>query len=45
MNANSPSIVIIVANAIMNSEALSGVQQKIMAEKLLQKIQVLASHL
>jgi hypothetical protein len=29
----------------MNSETLSGVQQKIMAEKLLQKIQVLASHL
>lgn len=39
VNANSPSIVIIVANAIMNSETLSGVQQKIMAEKLLQKIQ------
>ncbi|KAF9671567.1 hypothetical protein SADUNF_Sadunf12G0060900 [Salix dunnii] len=43
VNSNSPSIVIIVANAIMNSESLSGVQQKIMAEKLLQKIQVSAA--
>ncbi|KAG8638816.1 putative exosome complex component rrp40 isoform X1 [Manihot esculenta] len=39
VNATSPSTVIIVANAIMNSETLSGVQQKIMVEKLLQKIQ------
>lgn len=39
MNATSPSTVIIVANAIMNTETLSGVQQKIMVEKLLQKIQ------
>ncbi|KAJ8754382.1 hypothetical protein K2173_002833 [Erythroxylum novogranatense] len=39
VNADSPSTVIIVSNAIMNSESLSGVQQKIMAEKLLQRIQ------
>ncbi|GMH27742.1 hypothetical protein Nepgr_029585 [Nepenthes gracilis] len=38
VNAASPSTVILVANAIMNSESLSGVQQKIMVEKLLQKI-------
>ncbi|KAJ4844571.1 hypothetical protein Tsubulata_023587 [Turnera subulata] len=40
VNADSPSTIIVVANAIMNSETLSGVQQKIMVEKLLQKIQV-----
>ncbi|XP_027362364.1 putative exosome complex component rrp40 [Abrus precatorius] len=39
VNASSPSTTIIVANAIMNSEALSGVQQRIMVEKLLQRIQ------
>ncbi|CAL0318221.1 unnamed protein product [Lupinus luteus] len=39
VNSASPSTTIIVANAIMNSESLSGVQQKIMADKLLQKIQ------
>uniref|UniRef100_A0A2P2JLB7 Ribosomal RNA-processing protein 40 n=2 Tax=Rhizophora mucronata TaxID=61149 RepID=A0A2P2JLB7_RHIMU len=39
VNAESPSTVIVVANAIMNSESLSGVQQKIMVEKLLQKLQ------
>ncbi|KAJ7950053.1 Exosome complex exonuclease RRP40 [Quillaja saponaria] len=39
VNGASPSTVIIVANAIMNSESLSGVQQRIMVEKLLQKIQ------
>ncbi|KAK7274887.1 hypothetical protein RIF29_15988 [Crotalaria pallida] len=39
VNSSSPSTTIIVANAIMNSESLSGVQQKIMVEKLLQRIQ------
>ncbi|KAK7263632.1 hypothetical protein RJT34_31225 [Clitoria ternatea] len=39
VNAASPSTTIIVANSIMNSEALSGVQQRIMVEKLLQRIQ------
>ncbi|GAB4856712.1 hypothetical protein Ancab_014627 [Ancistrocladus abbreviatus] len=39
VNAASPSTVILVANAIMNSESLSGVQQKIMVEKLLQRVQ------
>ncbi|XP_054775800.1 uncharacterized protein LOC129284367 [Prosopis cineraria] len=39
VNAESPSTTIIVANAIMNSESLSGVQQRIMVDKLLQRIQ------
>lgn len=39
VNASSPSTTIIVANALINSEVLSGVQQKIMAEKLLQRVQ------
>ncbi|CAK9169357.1 unnamed protein product [Ilex paraguariensis] len=39
VNAASPSTIILVANAIMNSESLSGVQQKIMVEKLLQRVQ------
>ncbi|KAI9381255.1 hypothetical protein POPTR_015G075400v4 [Populus trichocarpa] len=39
VKADSPSTVIIVVNAIIKSESLSGAQQKIMAEKLLQKIQ------
>ncbi|CAN1846026.1 Putative exosome complex component rrp40 [Linum perenne] len=39
VNADSPSIVVVVSNAIMNSESLSRVQQKIMAEKLLQRVQ------
>uniref|UniRef100_A0A5B6YY05 Ribosomal RNA-processing protein 40 n=1 Tax=Davidia involucrata TaxID=16924 RepID=A0A5B6YY05_DAVIN len=39
VNAASPSTVILVSNAIMNSESLSGVQQKIMVEKLLQRVQ------
>ncbi|XP_065875987.1 uncharacterized protein [Euphorbia lathyris] len=39
VNGTSPSIVIVVANALMNSETLSGVQQKILVDKLLQKIQ------
>ncbi|KAH7543826.1 hypothetical protein JRO89_XS15G0026100 [Xanthoceras sorbifolium] len=38
VNADSPSTVVVVSNAIMNSESLSGVQQKIMVEKLLQRI-------
>ncbi|KAH7550452.1 hypothetical protein JRO89_XS13G0194300 [Xanthoceras sorbifolium] len=38
VNADSPSTVVVVSNAIMNSEPLSGVQQKIMVEKLLQRI-------
>ncbi|XP_010251261.1 PREDICTED: putative exosome complex component rrp40 isoform X1 [Nelumbo nucifera] len=39
VNAASPSTVILVSNAIMNSESLSGVQQRIMVEKLMQKFQ------
>lgn len=39
VNAGSPPTTIIVANAIMNSETLSGAQQRIMVEKLLQRIQ------
>ncbi|KAF3777951.1 putative exosome complex component [Nymphaea thermarum] len=39
VNASSPSTVVLVTNAIMNSEQLSGTQQKIMAEKLLQRLQ------
>nr|KYP63937.1 Putative exosome complex exonuclease rrp40 [Cajanus cajan] len=39
VNAASPPTTIIVANAIMNSETLSGAQQRIMVENLLQKIQ------
>ncbi|CAN8326919.1 unnamed protein product [Cochlearia groenlandica] len=38
VNAGAPRTVIIVANAIMNSETLSGTQQRIMVEKLLAKI-------
>jgi exosome complex component RRP40 len=44
VKADSPSTVIIVVNAIIKSESLSGVQQKITAEKLLQKIQVNSWH-
>lgn len=39
VNAASPSTVILVGNAIMNSESLSPVQQRIMVEKLLQRVQ------
>ncbi|KAL6973241.1 hypothetical protein U1Q18_027424 [Sarracenia purpurea var. burkii] len=39
VNAEAPSTVILVSNAIMNSESLSAVQQKIMVEKLLQRVQ------
>ncbi|CAH9135827.1 unnamed protein product [Cuscuta epithymum] len=39
VDASPPTITILVANAIMNSESLSPVQQKIMAEKLLQRVQ------
>lgn len=38
VNAAAPRSVIIVANAIMNSETLSATQQRIMVEKLLAKI-------
>ncbi|KAG6746006.1 hypothetical protein POTOM_050517 [Populus tomentosa] len=41
VKADSPSTVIVVVNAIVKSESLSGAQQKIMAEKLLQKIQMI----
>ncbi|KAB1204961.1 putative exosome complex component rrp40 [Morella rubra] len=40
VNATSPSTVVVVANAIMNSESLSGVQQRIMVEKLLQNLKL-----
>ncbi|KAG6686570.1 hypothetical protein I3842_11G026900 [Carya illinoinensis] len=40
VNATSPSTVIVVANAIMNSESLSAVQQRIMVEKLLQNLKL-----
>ncbi|XP_073108736.1 uncharacterized protein [Elaeis guineensis] len=39
VNASSPATVIVVSNAIMNSEFLSGTQQRIMVEKLMQKLQ------
>nr|GMC60357.1 putative exosome complex component rrp40 [Ipomoea batatas]GMC69880.1 putative exosome complex component rrp40 [Ipomoea batatas] len=39
VNAPSPATTILVSNAIMNSESLSAVQQKIMVEKLLQRVQ------
>ncbi|XP_010924257.1 uncharacterized protein [Elaeis guineensis] len=39
VNASSPATIIVVSNAIMNSEFLSGTQQRIMVEKLMQKLQ------
>ncbi|KAL1814677.1 hypothetical protein ACET3Z_017251 [Daucus carota] len=39
VNAATPSTVILVSNAIMNSETLTGVQQKLMVDKLLQRTQ------
>ncbi|KAF9604169.1 hypothetical protein IFM89_003293 [Coptis chinensis] len=39
VNAKSPSTVILVSNAIMTSESLTGVQQRIMVEKLMQRVQ------
>ncbi|KAK3035310.1 hypothetical protein RJ639_034018 [Escallonia herrerae] len=39
VNAASPSTVVLVSNAIMNSESLSAVQQKIMVDRLLQRVQ------
>ncbi|XWS60727.1 hypothetical protein CRYUN_Cryun07bG0060600 [Craigia yunnanensis] len=39
VNAASPDTIVVVANAIMNSESLSGAQQIIMAEHLLKSIQ------
>ncbi|CAJ1931986.1 unnamed protein product [Sphenostylis stenocarpa] len=41
VNAASPHTTILVANAIINSETLSGAQQRIMVEKLLQKIHII----
>ncbi|PIA40546.1 hypothetical protein AQUCO_02500332v1 [Aquilegia coerulea] len=38
VNAESPSTVILVSNAIMTSESLSGVQQRIMVDKLMQRM-------
>lgn len=38
VDATSPATTVLVANAIMNSECLSAVQQKIMADKLLQRV-------
>ncbi|KAM3714809.1 hypothetical protein ACJW31_01G362100 [Castanea mollissima] len=40
VNASSPSTVIVAANAIMNLESLSGVQQRIMVEKLIQNLKL-----
>ncbi|KAM0938118.1 putative exosome complex RNA-binding protein 1/RRP40/RRP4 [Dioscorea sansibarensis] len=37
VNAPSPSTIILVSNAIINSEFLSGAQQRIMVEKLMQR--------
>uniref|UniRef100_A0A803L8M6 Ribosomal RNA-processing protein 40 n=1 Tax=Chenopodium quinoa TaxID=63459 RepID=A0A803L8M6_CHEQI len=39
VNAESPSTVILVSNAIMKSESLSAAQQKITVDKLLQRVQ------
>ncbi|KAH1097643.1 hypothetical protein J1N35_014564 [Gossypium stocksii] len=39
VNAASPDTIVVVANAIMNSESLSGAQQIIMVDHLLQNIQ------
>ncbi|KAF9611669.1 hypothetical protein IFM89_034852 [Coptis chinensis] len=39
VNAEAPSTVILVSNAIMTSESLTGVQQRIMVEKLMQRVQ------
>ncbi|KAK4744362.1 hypothetical protein SAY87_010674 [Trapa incisa] len=38
VNAESPSTVIVVSNAILKSESLSSTQQRIMAHKLLEKV-------
>ncbi|KAL4654957.1 hypothetical protein ACB092_01G417200 [Castanea dentata] len=40
VNASSPSTVIVAANAIMNLESLSGVQQRIIVEKLIQNLKL-----
>ncbi|KAK1298906.1 hypothetical protein QJS10_CPB14g00131 [Acorus calamus] len=39
VNAPSPAAVILVSNAIVSSETLTGVQQKIMVDKLMQRLQ------
>ncbi|KAF5175508.1 Pnas-3-like protein, partial [Thalictrum thalictroides] len=38
VNAESPSTIILVSNAIMTSESLSGVQQRIMLDELMQRM-------
>ncbi|CAL9031071.1 unnamed protein product [Prunus brigantina] len=43
VNAGSPSTLIVVANAIMNAESLSGVQQRIMVDKLIQNLKLSSS--
>ncbi|KAI3876244.1 hypothetical protein MKX03_028474 [Papaver bracteatum] len=40
VNAEAPSTVILVANAIMKSEPLTSVQQRIMVDSLLQRVQL-----
>ncbi|KAM1340161.1 hypothetical protein ACFX2H_038601 [Malus domestica] len=40
VNASSSSLIIVVSNAIMNSESLTGVQQRIMVDKLIQNLNV-----
>ncbi|XP_031746041.1 putative exosome complex component rrp40 isoform X2 [Cucumis sativus] len=40
VNADSPSTIIVVSNAILNSETLSGVQQRIMVDKLLANLKL-----
>lgn len=40
VNADSPSTTIVVSNAIMNSETLTGVQQRIMVDKLLNNLKL-----
>uniref|UniRef100_A0A1D1YFQ2 Ribosomal RNA-processing protein 40 n=1 Tax=Anthurium amnicola TaxID=1678845 RepID=A0A1D1YFQ2_9ARAE len=42
VNASSPKTIIAVTNAIMNSESLSGVQQRIMVDKLMQSAVMLS---
>ncbi|XP_068306686.1 uncharacterized protein [Pyrus communis] len=40
VNAGSPSLIIVVSNAIMNSESLTGVKQRIMVDKLIQNLKL-----
>jgi hypothetical protein len=39
VNGSSPADVVLVSNAIMRSEFLSGTQQRIMVEKLMERLQ------